>query len=108
MTHNEALSLFTLAGFKVEGNYELMNEYWPRVPAYFNLIVSNPWWLVKTEYGMIKIGCRKKVISIDWNDTKHHVIVTEDDVTKDGYYVHAWSMSKALEYLTALKKSLTN
>ena len=62
----------------------------------------DPWWLVRTSRGLIKIGWRKRVINIDWSDTNLRVIVTPDDVTKSVVMVHAWSEEKAVEYLKAL------
>lgn len=103
-------ALFLLADFKVQSTYELTNQYWPE--AYVELIQKNPWWLVKTEYGLIKIGWRKRVISIDWSDTLYQAeiigesvwpnSITKDEVTRSETIVHAYSYIKALEYLSAL------
>lgn len=105
MTKEQMLALFLLAGIRVDNQDELPNEYWPRVPDYQQLRDESPWWLVHTEFGMVKIGWRKRVISIDWQRTAVRVVVTEDDVTKDDRGVHAWSYVKALEYLTALREA---
>lgn len=61
---------------------------------------------MKTPKGLIQIGWRKRVISIDWSDTGIRRVVTEDDVTKDDTMVHAYSYAKALAYLTALATDL--
>ena len=106
MTKEQMLALFLLAGIRVDSQDELPNEYWPRVPNYQQLRDESPWWLVHTEFGMVKIGWRKRVISIDWRRTAVRAVVTEDDVTKDDTYVHAYSYVKALEYLTALRRAV--
>jgi hypothetical protein len=58
-----------------------------------------PWWLVRVPNGLIEIGWRKRVISIDWTETDVRSLVTSDDVTKSETKVHAWSMENALTYL---------
>jgi hypothetical protein len=100
MTEEQAKALFLLAGFNATRFHRLENKYWPE--AYAELRRNSPWWLVITEFGPIEIGWRKRVISIDWQDTAARVEVTEDNVTKDSTSVHAWSYVKALQYLTTL------
>lgn len=100
MTEDQAKALFLLAGFKATRFHRLENKYWP--DAYVEERRDSPWWLAITEFGPIEIGWRKRVISINWEDTAARVIVTEDNVTKEMTLVHAWSYVKALEYLTAL------
>lgn len=63
---------------------------------------TRPGWLVKTEYGLIEIGWRKRVIHIDWSQTPVRVIVTPDNTTKSHNMVHAWSSADCLRYLSAL------
>jgi hypothetical protein len=103
MKEDYAKALFLLAGIDVLAMYRLENEYWPDTPAYAKERRENPWWLVKTSFGLIKIGWRKRVISIDWSDTALRLNLTQDDVTKSETYVHAWTYVKALEYLTSLR-----
>lgn len=91
-------AILTLAGFTIERHWELANGYWPLHPDYDE--VRQPWWLFKTQVGLIKIGWRKRVIQIDWYHVKK--IVTQDNVTKDEGMVHAWSDTKAIEYLKEL------
>lgn len=110
---DKMLALFLLAGIKVLGTDEIPNQYWPRTPDYLEIRDKSPWWLVYTEFGTIKIGWRKRVIEIDWRRLelgggKAAVFVTQDDVTKDDYHVHAYSELKAVEYLHALKCHLIN
>jgi hypothetical protein len=103
MKQSHAIALFELAGFEVKSIHELPNGYWP--DAYVELRKEFPWWLIETQFGLIKIGWRKRVISINWGSTKTRVIVTEDDVTKDSDLVHAYGYVKALEYLARLKQA---
>ena len=99
-------ALFTLAGFEVKHMHKLQNPYWPEVPNYYDLIIDNPWWLVMTQYGYIKIGPRKRVVSIEWNETAYRGIITEDDVTKADALVYSYSQTDSLKYLTELATRL--
>ena len=105
MTEQQAAALFLLAGFEVSKLYRFENQYWPE--AYVDERKNSPWWLATTKYGAIKIGWRKRVISINWEDTQIRIIATEDNVTKEDTYVHAWSYVKALQYLTAVRDAAT-
>ncbi len=102
LKETEVQSIMALAKIKVIASpYKLMNEYHSgsSEKQYWH-----PWWLVKTEYGFIKIGWRKRVIHIEWSDTPIRAIVTIDELTKDPCYVHAYSVAKAVEYLTEWNK----
>lgn len=99
---NDIKALFRLAEIDVLGVWEMANQYLPRHPDHFQRIVENPWWIVKTRSGLIICGPRKRVFEVNWSDTPLRFIVTCDDVTKDECSVHAWTMPKLLEYLTAL------
>lgn len=108
-------ALFLLAGLDMESYYKLENNYWPDCEEYADIRRKSPWWLVKTKHGLIKLGWRKRVISIDWSDTDYRSGVsqfadgrlldelTKDDVTKDESMVHAYSNHKALQYLSTLR-----
>lgn len=71
------------------------------------MFLQNPWWLIQVPQGIIQIGWRKRVISIDWSGTSFRGIITEDNVTKSDTMVHAWSEEKAIEYLKALKEHIS-
>jgi hypothetical protein len=101
----EVESILTLAGLKPSRMWELTNGYWPLAPAYDD--VRCPWWLAQTSIGLIRIGWRKRVLSIEWDATPHRHVVTSDDVTKGETMVHAYSAAKAVEYLTALRVAPT-
>jgi hypothetical protein len=67
-----------------------------------------PWFLARMHFGNIKIGWRKRVISIDWSDTKRELLhlFKSEDVTKEQHLIHAWSKAKAIEYLTKIREAL--
>lgn len=66
-----------------------------------------PWFLFNTRYGKIKLGWRKRVISITFFDGFDNVdfenIFKNENVTKgnhsEGYNIHAWGYEKLYEYL---------
>lgn len=105
-------AIFSLAGLEIIAIWELPNGYWPRPQfeedrphEYINLMrlrEASPWWLVNTQLGLIKIGTRKRVISIDWSATDLRCEVTKNDVTKSPVMVHAWTELDAARYLKAL------
>lgn len=66
-----------------------------------------PWFVVTTTIGRIKVGWRKRVISIDWADTvestpRAEELFPDEDVTKDGKMIHAWSVEIAKSYIDRL------
>lgn len=68
-----------------------------------------PWFNITTAIGVFKIGWRKRVINIDWSGTvcqkTGEELFPNEDVTKSGRgerYIHAWSLEKAKEYVTAI------
>lgn len=65
-----------------------------------------PWYFVKTEIGVFKIGWRKRVINIEFrpkNPKKNKINISQlfenEDVTKGNDSIHAWGYEKAMEYL---------
>lgn len=62
-----------------------------------------PWIMFHTPLGDIKIGWRKRVIEITWQENCHEFNVLElfadEDVTKGDNYIHAWGYEKLYEYL---------
>lgn len=97
-------AIFLLAGISVTKWYELPNEYWP--DSYTDLRAKHPWQLALTPHGPIKIGWRKRVISIDWEDTQARLLVTDDEVTKNETLVHAYNYIDAVKYLQKLADEL--
>lgn len=71
-----------------------------------------PWFKVATPVGYIRVGWRKRVIVIDWSDAplvsaKAEELFPDEDVTKEGRLIHAWSYEKAREYLDLIFKAGT-
>lgn len=100
MGEQEMIALFLLAGIRVDGWHELANQYWP--DAYVEQRAASPWWLVETSIGRIRLGWRKRVISIHWDEAPIRAIITRDSVTKDITMVHAWGYGDAVTYLQSL------
>lgn len=96
------LNLFEIAGFSDIDFTNIPNEYCSRPHC------CPDWFSVKTEFGVIKIGWRKRVINIDWSETEKDLeTFFQDEVTKGKYFIHAWEYAKALQYLTTLRKYLS-
>ena len=93
------MDIFKKVGFKNITLTALPNEYCPCDHC-------APWFNVKTEYGIIKIGWRKRVINIDWSQvrtrTKILSLFPKEDVTKGNTYIHAWGWDKAQDYLNRI------
>lgn len=101
MNINKLKMIFDLADLPVTGvPRQIPNQYWPDAEAYREIALENPWWVVPVEGGRITIGWRKRVISIDWTESNRRGEITHDDVTKSTRHVHAWSVGKAVEYLS--------
>ena len=64
------------------------------------------WFIVTTRIGHIKIGWRKRVISIDWERTlvtkTAEELFPKEEVTKRGRLIHAYGYEKAKEYIDRL------
>ncbi len=62
-----------------------------------------PWFVVTTKVGRIKIGWRKRVMAIDWSDTRgtgtSDYLFKDEDVTKDDKGIHAWDLERAKFYI---------
>ncbi len=81
---------------------EIPNGYDPE-------LVHHPWLVVTTTIGRFRIGWRKRVIEIDWSETRGteeaQTLFTHEDVTKSGSMIHAWSVEKAKEYIAVIVAS---
>lgn len=87
--------MMRLAGFNVLKKWLIPDPYAFRstVPAF----------LVKTEFGMIELSARKRVFQVDWEDTQLRALkVTNDDVTCQSTYVHAYTEEALFIYLKSL------
>jgi hypothetical protein len=96
---HKAKALFLMADIKVSHMFEMINQYWPRDPRYYTDLVESPWYAATTEYGIIILGWRKRVIEIDWTHCEVRGPVTDDNVTKYDHLVHAYSEEDAIKYL---------
>jgi hypothetical protein len=106
-SEEEARALMLLTGFKVHKVHVLANKYWPVCEEYADLRSRSPWFLLKTQYGLIQLGWRKRVLVIDWSDIVHldGTTITDDDTTKTSTMIHAWSYYKAVQYLQSLRRA---
>lgn len=82
------------------------NQYWPDARGHDYPV--DPWAIVDTEFGEIRIGWRKRVIHIDWNrapglaSVHGKQIVAEPKVTHDTTMVHCWGTEEAVVALRKL------
>ncbi len=67
-----------------------------------------PWFMIETEKGPVKIGYRRRVISIEWphaeglKNVDGSKLFKDEGTTAMRTYVHAWGAEKAVEYLQKL------
>lgn len=101
LTEIELSGIFAIANIKVIHKWKLPNQYWSEPTAHH-------WWLVKTVYGLIEIGWRKRVLSINWSDTTVRALISSDNVTKSETGIHANSLEKAIEYMKTWNVSAQN
>ena len=76
------------------------------LPAEYPDRPSAPWCMVVTEKGPIKIGYRRRVISISWEhsdlDVDGKELFKDEAVTTGKTLVHAWGKDDAIKYLRKL------
>ncbi len=77
--------------------------YVKEIPNEYHSDDTEPWYLVTTHRGVIKLGWRKRVISIDWSDSEVEIdaegLFPDQDVTKFDHTIHAYGYDKATEYI---------
>ncbi len=79
--------------------------YMEETPSEYQSIdrYARPWFIVTTRRGRIKVGWRKRVIVIDWSESNNrdtaNAMFPNEDTTKDGCMIHAWSYAKARTYI---------
>lgn len=94
-------AILLLAGIEAKRIHQLPNGYCGDLCC-----PHRPWMLAETKYGPIKIGWRKRVLSIEWtNDVvnvhgKTVLAKGDEGVTNWDTGVHAWGYAKAIEQLT--------
>ena len=99
-------AVFLLAGIDVKSFHQLPNGY-----CGDQCCPHRPWGLAETKYGLIKIGWRKRVISIEWskelNIHGNNTLAKDEQKTdkscgttswENG--VHAWGWAKAVSQMT--------
>lgn len=95
--------IFVVAGFQTVTMTSRPNEYCPCDHC-------ASWFDVNTEFGVITIGWRKRVINIDWKwvtGKNPKGLFASEDVTNGDFYIHAWGWDKAQEYLTRIYRELS-
>lgn len=109
LTRAEVESIFTLAKIEIWDMKQTANGYHEngRADEYGERQFWHYWWMVKTKYGWIEIGWRKRVISINWSDTKVRTTVpspSHEGRTRDDTGSHAYSVQEAITDLTYWNK----
>jgi hypothetical protein len=70
---------------------------------------DTPWYLIQLPKGTIKIGWRKRVISIDWSAYMNGIDLSElfkkEDVTKGATMIHAYGVKSATDYLKRIREA---
>lgn len=64
-----------------------------------------PWYKVTTKKGVVTIGWRRRVIEVSWEPrvgASADELFPDEDVTKTGRTIHAWSYPDAARYLAVL------
>lgn len=115
---NEATlrAMFQLAGLPITKVWQLAHAYFTYSEGEDEKTTKDnalyraqrPSWLVRTPYGLIELTLRKRVVIIDWSETGASIAVTTDETTKGPDHVHAWTTTKAVEYLARIRESLHN
>lgn len=79
---------------------EVPNEYGGVNDAYYKHF---PWYRITTKIGHFKIGWRKSVMSIHWDETlvntKAKILFPDETVTMGDNYIHAGSYEAAQEFI---------
>lgn len=106
ITEQQVKELFQTVGFEIKKIYRLENKYWPNNGNFNDLRIQNPWFLVKTQFGFIEIGPRKRVIHLEWSETSYRgklpVSEGEEWITSEDHYVHSYTLDKFLMNLIRL------
>lgn len=94
---SELLGLFQGVTIYVE---EIPCDYGPPNHPWFSLF---PWFKITTPAGRFTVGWRKRVISIDWEDSvvdfSAEQLFPTEDVTKHGRLIHTRSIEDARRYI---------
>lgn len=96
---------------KVFRDAMIITGRWEEIPnEYGSASYNGPWFNVATTFGKVKIGWRKRVVSIEvtFPEGKPLTLTTlfsDEDVTKWENGIHAWGYEKAAEYLCRISRA---
>lgn len=68
-----------------------------------------PWYIFETPLGKFKVGWRKRVINLAWEELIKELpvrIFSREKVTQGATYIHCWGYDAMLKYLKRIKKAL--
>lgn len=107
LSEEQATSMMKLAGFTFTKVYELVSGYWPKA---YNPAPTGSWWLFLTPYGPVTLGCRKRVMEIDWSGTGERIDLerheSEKWITIGDTYAHVYDIPTAIRDLTIIRNKL--
>ncbi len=100
----KAKELFHAAGQEAIYIQQIPNEYCgPKCCPHL------PWLNVTTEFGIVKVGWRKRVINLDWSASdltaEADELFPNEQTTKGGRMIHCWGYEKLGEYLKKLSET---
>lgn len=79
---------------------------------YHSGLYANPWFIIESKWGPIRIGWRKRVINIDWSQSKmkHDGTVLFKEIHDKGITcwetgIHAYGKDAAIEHLSRLARA---
>lgn len=72
---------------------------------YGSEIYNGPWWMVDTQYGLLRIGWRKRVIEISYEFIDRHYLPNTEETRGPGYE-HVYGYEKLSQALNAFKNHL--
>lgn len=102
-TKAEFQKAFDDAGFDVIFMEAIPNEYCGEGSAE---ALCDPWYIVTTRIGHIKVGWRRRVIVLDWQRTtinNTEELFPDENVTQVPSAIHAYGYEKLTSYLKKLK-----
>jgi hypothetical protein len=104
-TKGEFQKAFSDAGLNTIFMEEIPNEYFGEDDTWG---IGDPWYIVTTSIGHIKVGWRKRVIVLDYERTTIEdfagKLFPDEDVTMGDRMIHAWGYEKLTEYLKKLSR----
>ena len=87
---------------------EIPNQYYGDSDPYGKMF---PWFRITTKVGHFVIGWRKRVIEINWKDTKCKIsansLFPDENVIKIDNTIHAWSLEDAKKYIKSAIENCT-